>query len=54
MYSKIDNPVRFIPLCIAMHQLGASSLQAFLTDFRSLTNQERRDVANFVEQEKQA
>ncbi len=51
MRSMPNNTMRFIRLSSAMRQLGARSPEAFLADLRTLTNRERREVANLVKQE---
>lgn len=45
------NTMRFIRLATAMRQLGARSPKAFLADLRTLSDRERREVANLVKQE---
>jgi hypothetical protein len=44
----------FVPLQTVMRQLGARSQSAFLSDLRTLSNRERRDVASFVHKEGEA
>lgn len=51
MRSERNNTMRFIRLDMAMRQLGTTSPKVFLADLRTLTDRERREVADLVKQE---
>ena len=55
MRTHNNNPMprlmHFVSLREAIKSLGARSHKEFLTDLRSLTPHERRDVANLVKKE---
>lgn len=48
MRPQVTQCVHFIRLDTAMRQLGARSPQAFLADLMTLSDRQRRDVANLV------
>jgi|LakMenEpi03Aug12_release.lakeMendotaPanAssembly.Ray.scaffolds.fasta_scaffold5653211_1 hypothetical protein len=48
MRTQIANTIRFIRLDTAARTLGAQSKRQFVADFRTLTNRERREIAELL------
>jgi hypothetical protein len=51
MRTRTSNVLLFIPLRSVMQQLGARSQPVFLADLRTLSDRERRQVADLVTKE---